>query len=201
MRRHACLALVALVAVVCTAPALARKDKDQGVEPVFTLESELLARDPSIAGPLERVQSAPDDTVGWRHLGKALSAKGAFGDAVRALEQATESAPDDADAWTDLGAAHLRAGDTGAALSALKRAIKIEPFHALAYYNIGLAEQERGRFWAALDAFEYALRIDPSLADPTKNPEAAVNPALDYARLLSYLEAEGAAPSVYTPTR
>ncbi len=201
MRRSTCLLALAVALVSAAALAADRDTKKQGIGGSgFSLESEIVARIPEVARTIEAVEAEPQSATAWRNFGRALAERGAYSDAVAALQRSTKLDPNDPDVWVDLGAAQLRQGKSGAAKSAFQHALKIEPFHALAFYNLGLAHQSENNYEGALDNLERALLLDPTLGDPRINGQATNNELLPMVRHRVYLRTIGGNPALFTPS-
>jgi cytochrome c-type biogenesis protein CcmH/NrfG len=95
-------------------------------------------------------------------LGRALTASGAYAEAVEAYRDAARVTPDDAESWLRLGEAllHLRADPQGA-VDELQVALRIDPHSARGYGALGAALHALGEYPEAAASFAEALRLDP----------------------------------------
>jgi tetratricopeptide (TPR) repeat protein len=95
-------------------------------------------------------------------LARALSAAGAYAEAIDAYREAARSMPEDPEGWLRLGEAHLRlAGDPEAAIDELQVGLRIEPHSARGYGALGAALHAMGEHPEAAASFAEALRLDP----------------------------------------
>ena len=107
-----------------------------------------------------RLRENPDDTDGWKMLGRSYSVLGRFDEAVGAYAKAAERAPRDAQLLADfadaLGMARGRSLQ-GEPEKLVLRALEIEPANLKALALAGTAAFERGEFARAADLWERML--------------------------------------------
>jgi tetratricopeptide (TPR) repeat protein len=107
----------------------------------------------------------PRPATGWANVVRSAMAAGRFGEAIRALRQASAAEPGNAPILVELGEAHLLAGQAREALDALRRAIALDPNSANARLRLGMALGALGDAAGAGSAYEQAAALQPSLAE------------------------------------
>ncbi len=136
----------------------------------------------------EQTKQNPRDAAAWFGLGQALEADNHLGEAVAALERATELQPGLPGLSRARGRAELRAGNLAAAESAYRSAAAEIPNDPRAWVGLGVALDLQRRHGEAQAAYTSALRADP-LDRPARN-NMALSVALqgDSARAAQLLE-------------
>jgi cytochrome c-type biogenesis protein CcmH/NrfG len=95
-------------------------------------------------------------------LARALSAAGAFPEAVTAYRDAARITPDDAESWRRLGEALLHlAADPQGAIDALREGLRIDPRSARGYGALAEALHALGEYPEAAASYAEAVRLDP----------------------------------------
>jgi tetratricopeptide (TPR) repeat protein len=119
-------------------------------------------------------------------MGNLLARRGYTADALTYLGEATRRDPTDETLWLNLGTVHLSRNELSPAERAFGKVLAMDPNHAFAHYNLGAVFERAGRYEDAVAAFKNALILDPDLGDPTKNPQAAINPLMVPVKLELY---------------
>jgi Flp pilus assembly protein TadD len=117
-----------------------------------------------------------------RQLGEALSADGAFAEAITVLEEAARLHPEDADTLVDLGYVYLAAGDPAGARAALERAARARPGDPAIQRALGEVYEAAGDPGRAADAY--------AAAGAALSPRTANDLARLYLQLERYADAE-----------
>jgi tetratricopeptide (TPR) repeat protein len=95
-------------------------------------------------------------------LARALSAAGAYAEAVGAYREAARLMPDDPEGWLRLADAHLNlGGDPQAAVEDVQVALRIDPESPRAYGLLGAALHAMGEHPEAVASFAEAVRLEP----------------------------------------
>ena len=95
-------------------------------------------------------------------LARALSAAGAYTEAIGAYREAARLMPDDPEGWLRLADALLNlGGDPQGAVEELQVALRIEPESARGYGALGAALHAMGEHPEAAASFAEAVRLDP----------------------------------------
>jgi tetratricopeptide (TPR) repeat protein len=103
----------------------------------------------------------PQQTFGWKALGKALLMSGQPSEALTALIQLLKLSPNDLDAYSDLANAHNMLGHYEDEEKCYRNALKINPNCSTTYDKRGSLYCHLGRFEEAEVDFRRALDIDP----------------------------------------
>ncbi|MGH8723021.1 MAG: tetratricopeptide repeat protein, partial [Burkholderiales bacterium] len=112
-----------------------------------------------------RLRENPDDTDGWKMLGRSYAVLGRFGEAVDAYSKAALRAPRDAPLLADFADALAMArGQSlqGEPEKLVQRALEIEPQNLKALALAGTAAFERKAFAAAADYWQRMLPLVPA---------------------------------------
>jgi cytochrome c-type biogenesis protein CcmH len=111
-----------------------------------------------------RLRENPDDTDGWKMLGRSYTVMGRFREAVDAYSKAALRAPRDAQLLADFAdALAVTRGQSlqGEPESLVRRALEIDPHNLKALALAGTAEFDRGEFAAAARTWERMLPLVP----------------------------------------
>jgi cytochrome c-type biogenesis protein CcmH len=111
-----------------------------------------------------RLRENPDDTDGWKMLGRSYTVMGRFREAVDAYSKAALRAPRDAQLLADFAdALAMTRGQSlqGEPESLVRRALEIDPHNLKALALAGTAEFDRGEFAAAARTWERMLPLVP----------------------------------------
>jgi cytochrome c-type biogenesis protein CcmH len=111
-----------------------------------------------------RLRENPDDTDGWKMLGRSYAVLGRFGEAVDAYSKAALRAPRDAQLLADFADALAMARGRslqGEPEKLVLRALEIEPGNLKALALAGTAAFERKAFAAAADYWQRVLPLVP----------------------------------------
>lgn len=150
------------------------------------LAGAIAAEEADFAGAAEHYRRAadlaPDDMAIVRQLGEALSADGAFDEAIRVLEEASRRHPEDADTLVDLGYVYLAGADPAGARTALERAARARPGDPAIQRALGEVYEAAGDPGRAADAY--------AAAGAAVSPRAANDLARLYLQLERYADAE-----------
>jgi cytochrome c-type biogenesis protein CcmH/NrfG len=95
-------------------------------------------------------------------LARALTAAGAYPEAVAAYRDAVTREPHDAEGWRRLGEALLHlAADSQGAIDALREGLRLDPQSARGYGALAEALHALGEYPEAAASFAEAVRLDP----------------------------------------
>lgn len=116
----------------------------------------------------KRLESAPDDPVGWARLGRSYAVLERFDDAKRAYAKATQLAPDDAAILTDYATLLISENPrqpSKEALTAFTRLYQLNPKHPGALWVLGLDAYNAGKYKQAIKHWEALLKELPPDAE------------------------------------
>jgi cytochrome c-type biogenesis protein CcmH len=144
-----------------------------------------------VAGLAARLRENPQDTEGWKMLGRSYAVLGRFPDAVAAYAKAAERAPRDAPLLADF--ADVLAMSRGGSLEGepeklIQRALEIEPTNLKALALAGTAAYDRKDFEVAAG---YWQRMLPLVAADSEDARV-IRSNVDEARKLAGIGAEPA---------
>ena len=114
-----------------------------------------------------RLEDEPNDTEGWRLLGRSYGVLARHAEAVEAFRRAAVLAPRDADVHTALGEALVRAANgtvEGTAVKVFRAALALEPNHPGARYYLALGRAQAGALREAYDMWQALYRDTPATA-------------------------------------
>jgi tetratricopeptide (TPR) repeat protein len=135
---------------------------------------------------MDRIDAGGASPGDLGRMGNLLARRGYTADAVAFLGEATRRDPTNESLWLNLGTVHLSRNELAPAERAFGKVLSMDPNHAFAHYNLGAVFERAGRYEDAVAAFKNALILDPDLGDPSKNPQAAVNPLMVPVKLELY---------------
>jgi cytochrome c-type biogenesis protein CcmH len=118
-----------------------------------------------VAGLAARLRENPEDTEGWKMLGRSYAVLGRFADAVSAYAKAAQRAPRDAPMLADF--ADVLAMSRGGSLEGepeqlIRRALEIEPTNLKALALAGTAAYDRKDFKGAAGYWQRMLPLVPA---------------------------------------
>jgi len=105
------------------------------------------------------VATPHDDNPTQRAL--SLLQSNRVGEALTALEIATERFPNDAEAWCILGAVHGMRGEHEQAIGACQRALALRADYPEAWCNLGASQHDLARYDDAITSLSEAVRLRP----------------------------------------
>lgn len=129
-------------------------------------ESNLGDLDAAIAALRRTLEIDPELAAGYRELGKVLSDRSRYAEALEVLRTAVAMLPDDPTAHYLAGTAALRADMPAEALPLLDRAIALDPGDSQAVYSRAIALRQLGRTeesQAEMTRFQQLRAADPNV--------------------------------------
>ncbi len=154
----------ALLALAAIAVALTKGHADRQPDAPAAAAS-ANATDP-LAELQRRVAQNPGDSDAWRELGEAQFARGAFADAIRALEMAAQISPKQATLWSALGESRVMASEhdpmPGEALADFHRAQAIDPSDPRSRYFLAVKQDLDGDHKGAITGWLALLKATPA---------------------------------------
>jgi cytochrome c-type biogenesis protein CcmH len=147
-----------------------------------------------VAGLAARLRENPEDTEGWKMLGRSYAVLGRFPDAVAAYAKAAQRAPRDAPLLVDF--ADVLAMSRGGSLEGepeqlIRRALDIEPANLKALALAGTAAYDRKDFKSAAGYWQRMLPLVP----PESEDARVIQGNVDEASKLAGISAGPAAAS------
>lgn len=116
--------------------------------------------DKMVADLAARLERKPNDTDGWRRLGRAYTVMDRPLDAIKAFRRVVEFRPRGADGYVDLARAIGNANDrklTPECEGLLNQAVKLDSGNVLAHAMLGKAQFDKGQTSAAKQHWKTAL--------------------------------------------
>ena len=117
----------------------------------------------------EMNRNHPNEAIGWKVLGAALTQMGRAPEALAAMQKALQLVPLDAEARLNLGVVLTRLGRLVEAVAHYRQAIAIHPDYAEAHCSLGNALAIQKDFAGAEASYRKAIAIKPDVADSHNN--------------------------------
>jgi tetratricopeptide (TPR) repeat protein len=114
--------------------------------------------------------------------------KGAFDEALGALQRAIEIQPEYPKAYNIMGMVYSGKGDLPKAVEMFRQAVAKDGQYGKAYYNLGVALQAQGNIDEAIEQLKKAAQRDPSPFDAYLGIGTLYASREEYAQALPYLE-------------
>jgi Flp pilus assembly protein TadD len=108
------------------------------------------------------INSDPNNTEAYRHLGTILGRQGFHSGAIRAWRRVTDLDPGDLKAKTALGVGLSNRGHHRNAVDLLTEVARARPDSAEAFADLGMALSRAGSHEAAIHALKQALKLSPT---------------------------------------
>ena len=124
---------------------------------------------------LEIVRDFPDDALGWKVLGAALSRMGRTAESVLPMQKSISLMPNDAESHHNLGAILKMLGQLDEAEISFRQAIDLRPDYAEACIELGVLSYTRGKLNEAESCFRQALTIKTDWVEVQSNLGAVLH--------------------------
>jgi YVTN family beta-propeller protein len=132
---------------------------------------------------VEQIDRDPSNYVLWNNLGKKLSAKDHYDDALYCFDKSIDINPTHIDAWHNKGLSLNNLGKYEEAITSYDRVLELEPNNTSALYNKGLSLNNLGKYEEAIGYYDRVLELEPN------NTSALYNKGLSLNNLGKYEEA------------
>jgi YVTN family beta-propeller protein len=110
---------------------------------------------------VEQIDRDPSNYVLWNNLGKKLSAKDHYDDALYCFDKSIDINPTHIDAWHNKGLSLNNLGKYEEAITSYDRVLELEPNNTSALYNKGLSLNNLGKYEEAIGYYDRVLELEP----------------------------------------